>query len=189
MIWVIGNGESRIGLDLNKIYPKIGCNAIYRDYNVDHLICVDRRMVKEALAKKVNSVIYTRKDWFRSFPYPLMPVPDLPYTSDARPDQPIHWGSGPYAVLVATTMDETIGLIGFDLYSKTKTINNVYKDTENYDKKEKNPIDPRYWIHQIGKVFESYPRKKFIVYQETSWNLPKQWNHPNVSLDKYDNIK
>ena len=35
---VIGNGESRLQVDLDKIdICKIGCNAIRRDYEVDHL--------------------------------------------------------------------------------------------------------------------------------------------------------
>jgi len=38
---VIGNGESRSGININSIdQVKVGCNAVYRDYKVDHLICV-----------------------------------------------------------------------------------------------------------------------------------------------------
>ena len=58
----IGNGESRKGIDLNNFNDtKVGCNAIIRDFFVDHLVCVDRRMVNEALTK--NTTIYTRPDW------------------------------------------------------------------------------------------------------------------------------
>ena len=47
---VLGNGESRGSLDISKVScTKYGCNAIHRDYVVDHLICVDTRMVDEAL--------------------------------------------------------------------------------------------------------------------------------------------
>ena len=62
MIIAIGNGESRKNIDLNSIATKkIGCNAIYRDFDVDHLICVDKRMVLEALESNANnnSLIYT----------------------------------------------------------------------------------------------------------------------------------
>ena len=46
---VIGNGESRCDINLSEINTtKIGCNAIVRDFFVDHLVCVDRRMVDEA---------------------------------------------------------------------------------------------------------------------------------------------
>ena len=45
-MWVLGNGESRQQVNVKNLKGiKIGCNAIIRDYKVDHLICVDRRMV------------------------------------------------------------------------------------------------------------------------------------------------
>ena len=47
---VIGNGASRKDIPLDKIYQqKIGCNAIFRDHYVQHLVCCDKRMVKQAL--------------------------------------------------------------------------------------------------------------------------------------------
>ena len=49
-MYVFGNGESRTSVNIDKLEgTKVGCNAIYRDYTMDHLICVDRRMVQEAL--------------------------------------------------------------------------------------------------------------------------------------------
>ena len=47
---VIGNGESRAELDVESFnLPTVGCNAIFRDVKVDHLVCCDRRMVREAI--------------------------------------------------------------------------------------------------------------------------------------------
>ena len=55
---VIGNGESRENIDLNKINTtKVGCNAIMRDFFVDHLICVDRRMVEESISLGLIAVL------------------------------------------------------------------------------------------------------------------------------------
>lgn len=194
-MWVFGNGESRKDIDLNKILDqKIGCNAIFRDYTVDHLICVDRRMVKEALDAEVNnlSLLYTRKDWlnnFQSFKR-IRIVPELPYAGSERWDNPFHWGSGPYAVLLAAKLckEKQVNLLGFDLYSRTNNVNNIYKDTNNYDCSEKRAVDPRYWIHQIGKVFECFPKVQFIIYQEDGWQLPKAWKHTNVKVDSISNI-
>ena len=65
MILVVGNGESRKDVNINNIpMKKIGCNAIYRDYYVDHLVCVDKRMCQEAINAgfQQNSKIYTRYD-------------------------------------------------------------------------------------------------------------------------------
>ena len=44
--FIIGNGTSRLEFDLMSIKDAgtmFGCNALYRDYEPDFLICVDRR--------------------------------------------------------------------------------------------------------------------------------------------------
>ena len=187
---VIGNGESRVGIDIDAIDDlKIGCNAIIRDYYVDHLICVDRRMVKEAILTRTPN-IYTRTDWVNEFKTDkrVTTVPQLPYKGKERPDEPFQWGSGPYAVLLAAKLSTDVSLIGFDLYSQTKQINNVYKGTKNYNDTDYRAVDPRYWVHQIGKVFEIYNRRLFTIYQKADWELPKAWNHPNVMVDNISNI-
>ena len=93
---VIGNGESRKGIDINELQSeKVGCNAIIRDFTVHHLVCCDKRMVVEAIKNKriSNQNIYTRSDWQNLFPNVKI-VPELWYESEERIDQPWHWGSG-----------------------------------------------------------------------------------------------
>jgi len=188
MISVFGNGESRKKINLNSFTEtKIGCNAIHRDYYVDHLVCVDRRMVQEALDSNFQGTLYTRTDW--SYFYKNTPVkilPNLPYQGNTRPDEPFQWGSGPYAVLLAATLDDHINLFGFDLYSDTSCVNNIYKDTKNYDAGTKSAVDPRYWIYQVSKVFECYPDKYFTVYNVEGWELPKSWHLANVDFKTID---
>jgi len=190
---IIGNGESRLRVDLKRIkQPKIGCNAIHRDMLVDHLVCVDRRMVTEALKNNVHEFckIYTRKDWGYDFDTidNLHPVPDLPYQGSTRPDEPFQWGSGPYAVLLGAMFSKDVNIVGFDLYGNNNKINNVYKDSFGYDSKTKNAVDPRYWIYQIAKVFECYPDVSFRILQDTNWQIPESWKKSNVMLDSISNI-
>lgn len=191
---VIGNGESRNIIDINLIScTKIGCNAIYRDFAINHLVCVDKRMMKEVLDHNVNnnSLVYTRKEWFKLFNTKrVRQVPDLPYTGSERWDDPFQWGSGPYAVLLAAkkTPNKTVNLLGFDLHSKTKKVNNVYKGTLNYDAEDKRAVDPRYWIHQIGMVFKHFPNLQFTIYQEEDWKLPTEWKYSNVKVDNISNV-
>jgi len=50
VVFCLGNGESRKGLDLNKLKPhgKIyGCNALYRDFTPDVLVGVDQGIMHE----------------------------------------------------------------------------------------------------------------------------------------------
>ena len=76
---VIGNGQSRKKVNLNNYNElKIGCNAIIRDYHVDHLVCCDKKMVKQALALGYSPV-YTRDRWASDFDSPdVFKLPDLP---------------------------------------------------------------------------------------------------------------
>lgn len=194
---VIGNGESRKQINLDNISDfKVGCNALYRDHYVRHLVCVDRRMVQEAIEANYNntSIIYTREDWkhyFKDIKH-VRSVPDLPYVGSDRWDEPFQWGSGPYAVLLAAklTSDDTVSLVGFDLYGDDQgKTNNIYKDTKNYNNSDKRAVDPRYWVHQISKVFECFPKVTFNIYQQPNWELPKAWNCSNVKVDTISNIR
>lgn len=175
---VIGNGESRKGIDIEQYTGiKVGCNAVYRDYAVDHLVCCDKRMVIEAQTGGYKGVIWTRKDWSSQF-NEVHTLPQLPYSGPSRPDDSWHWGSGPYAVLLGAMLTkDTVDLIGFDLYSDTKFVNNIYKGTKNYDAETKKPVDPSYWIYQIGKVIENFPNITFRNYNKKIWP------------DKYSNLK
>jgi hypothetical protein len=193
-MYVFGNGESRTSVNINQLEGiKIGCNAIYRDYAIDHLVCVDRRMVIEAIDNSINdnALVYTREDWasqFKQFKH-IRTVPQLPYKGTERWDEPFQWGSGPYAVLLGAkyTESQQVNLLGFDLHSKNKTVNNIYKDTPNYDTSDKRAVDPRYWIHQIGMVFKCFPKLNFVVYND-DFELPRAWNYPNVTVDKISSL-
>lgn len=194
-MWAIGNGESRKHIKLENLYGiKIGCNAIARDHKVDHLVCVDRRMVNEIILLGVNkhTLIHTRKEWKDHFvdQENILEVPTLPYTGTYRWDQPFQWGSGPYAILIAAlnTKDSKVNLIGFDLYSKTNLVNNIYKGTINYDSPDKKFIDPSFWIQQTKMIFICFPKIQFVIYQDDSWQLPKLWKLDNVSLDNINKI-
>jgi hypothetical protein len=193
-MYVFGNGESRTPVNINNLDGiKVGCNAIYRDYDIDHLVCVDRRMINEAIDNGVNdyALVYTRKDWLGHYTQfkNINVVPELPYNGTKRWDEPFNWGSGPYAVLLAATLYKgpTVRLIGFDLYSPTQNINNVYKGTSNYDDANKRAVDPRYWIHQIGMIFKCFPKLNFVIHHD-AFELPQAWNQPNVTVDKISSL-
>jgi hypothetical protein len=190
---VIGNGESRKDIDISAFNEtKVGCNAIVRDFFVNHLVCVDRRMVEEVLQLSSFDKIYTRQDWINSYTSNknVTTVPKLLEDGTKRWDEPFQWGSGPYAVLLSAKLCKgpTVRLVGFDLHSATNTVNNLYKDTSNYDSADKNAVDPKYWVHQISKVFEWFPQLHFKIYQKEDWILPNSWQKDNVSLDNLDNL-
>ena len=186
---IAGNGTSRKKINLN-LYneTKIGCNAIYRDYYVDYLVCCDKSMVKEAHANDITPV-YTRERWLADFNYQdVMSVPKLPYKGDKRLDDPFHWGSGPYAVLMGASLSENCKLIGFDLYGTNNHLNNIYADTNGYKSLYDEAVDWTYWVYQIAKVFEHFPNVQFKIYNEQDWECPNSWKKSNVKVDKLENL-
>ena len=199
---VIGNGESRSNLNLKTLQGKaclIGCNAIHRDLLVNHLICCDRRMVFEVLGRKKSRkipFIYTREKFYRDFNelrdndrVKLLPV--LPYQGTNKIDDPEHWGSGPYAILLAATLQyKNVYILGFDLWGDIDyKLNNVYKGTNNYNKPTSNAVDPSYWIYQIRKVFQYFPETQFYIFNKLDWKKPTEWELPNVHFEDLQKFK
>ena len=130
-IWVIGNGQSREGFALNQLNEAtIGCNAVHRDFTCDEYVAVDRRMVDEILRNEKNAgrTIYTREDWIDNYKKrnQIKALPTLPFTGLNKSDQPFHWNSGPYAVLIAALKSpKQVYMLGFDLWSKTIFVINL----------------------------------------------------------------
>ena len=190
---VIGNGESRSRLDLltfKDTHVMLGCNALHRDIVVDHLICCDHRMVREALENPAtaNTMIHVRDGWHHYFRKiqknkNIKLLPQLPYEAGSRMDKPVHWGSGPYAVLIAALLDHSsVSLVGFDLHGRQDRVNNIYKDTVNYSNSKSPAVDPSYWIYQIGKVFELFPKIEFKIINTVGWHMPTEWQKNNVKF-------
>lgn len=199
-VLVIGNGESRSDLSLSELsnqFTIVGCNAIHRELIVDHLICCDKRMVKESINNPNNNQtkIYTRPRYYHDHRKiakhkNVYLLPELFYEGYQKQDLPLHWGSGPYAVLLAAVLGfDRIHMIGFDLYSKESKVNNIYKGTENYSKVDSQPVDPSFWIYQIKKVFKHFENKQFIIYNHSDWKMPKDWTCRNVSFENISSIK
>ena len=66
-VFVLGNGESRKGIDLDALRtkgPVYGCNALYRDWAPDALICVDGGMQHEVYT---SGYALKNKCYFRSW--------------------------------------------------------------------------------------------------------------------------
>ncbi len=198
---VIGNGESRKPIDIQKLTGRIiliGCNAIHRDAIVDHLICVDNRMVEEAVANINTSEtnIYVRSSSYNLFHTVqrrknILLVPPIPNQSTDRIDQSRNWGSGSFALLIGAQLPNVnkIYLLGFDLYGIDSFVNNLYKNTKNYSDEQSHAINPDYWINQSLKIFKLYPNKEFVIVNQSNWKIPNQWCLENVRVELIENFK
>ncbi len=190
---VIGNGESRRGINLESYrsdHTLIGCNGIHRDMKIDHLVCCDRRMVAEAIANPDigDTLIYVRDNWYHYFRKILknkriQHLPPIPLIGELKRDQPDHWGSGCYAILLAAHLGfKEITMIGFDLYPTRDKVNNLYKDTQNYAKANAQAVDYSYWLYHTELIFIHYPQTQFTVINHAAWDIPREWRKNNVKF-------
>jgi len=61
---ILGNGESRLNIELPELVRTYGCNAIYRDQKVDDLIVVDPAIQHEIYS---SGYVMDRRCWFASW--------------------------------------------------------------------------------------------------------------------------
>lgn len=181
--FVVGNGTSRRLIDLHplkNIGQIYGCNALYREFEPDHLVAVDAKMILE-IAKtgwqKTHKVYTNHNKMFA----------DIQNLKILNPSK--GWSSGPTALDLATEHgNETIYILGFDFKGTTGTgkagdlVNNLYAGTFNY----KRPTDPATyfgnWERQVGIILQRNSKKRYIrVVEEGDIFVPK-------SLQKFSNL-
>lgn len=175
--FVLGNGRSRLGLNLNSLKTAgkvFGCNALYRDFNPDVLVSTDPGITKEIehSGYPENNVFYTRK-------------PGHP--DSKRIIENSGYSSGPIATeFAAKEQFLNIYLIGFDLVGINNKHNNVYSDTQNY--KESNSGSTYYgnWVNQIYSIVKEYTIPNFIRVGNDMQYKPAKWNLPNIKYQTID---
>lgn len=154
--FVLGNGRSRLGLDLNQLASKAqiyGCNALYREFQPHVLVATDRP-ISEAIQCSGYSAqhqFYTRK-----------PIPGLGALE--VPQKYFGFSSGPIAVaLAALSGHSTVYLLGFDMGALPgDRFNNVYADTEFYKKSSSKPTYTGNWIRQLVHIARDFPGCRFV---------------------------
>lgn len=154
--FVLGNGQSRAAVDLDrlKLYGSIyGCNGLYRDFEPDCLVATDR-----PIAEAIQRSGYSKTHRF----YTRKPLPDM--GAQVVPRKYHGNSSGPIACAIAA-MDghDPIYLLGYDMGpSANMRFNNVYAGTEFYKGPEAAPTYTGNWIRQLITVAQDFPKKRFI---------------------------
>lgn len=176
MAFVIGNGRSRLGLDLNSLKSAgktFGCNALYRDFSPDVLIATDRGITNE-----IELSGYPEQHEF------FTRTPGHPSSKSIIKNR--GYSSGPIAVTYAAMEGyENIYLIGFDLVGIKNKHNNMYSSTENYKSVNSEATYHGNWVDQILSIAREFDTQKFIRVGDHNQYRPPKWNRHNI---KYQNI-
>jgi len=175
--FILGNGRSRLNINpatLTSYGIVYGCNAQYREFEPDHLIAVDVKMVNEIISAgyhKDHSV------WTN----PNKGVSTKQHINFFSPHK--GWSSGPTALWFAATQEHReIYIFGFDFMGVNGKFNNVYADTFNYKKSTDAATFHGNWLNQTEKVIKEFKHIKFIRVIAPSGYLPDKLgpNHSNL---------
>lgn len=183
--FVLGNGTSRIGVDLNtlrlngKIY---GCNALYRDYDPDYLVAVDPKMIFELQESKYQLHYNVWTNLSKNHQYD----DGFNYFTPT-----IRWSSGPCALHLASThKPDYIYILGFDFVGIDEKFNNVYADTFNYKSSKEIPTYWGNWESQTETVIKTNPSIQYIrVIRDTDYQPTWQYNNfKNLKYSEFNSF-
>ena len=181
--FVLGNGISRLSADPTKLLERgtvYGCNAQYREFNPNYLVCVDVKMVNEVIAAGYHK---TNEVWTN----PNKGVTTKDRVNFFSPHK--GWSSGPTALWLAATHGyQEIYILGFDYQGLGGKFNNVYADTFNYKKSSDAATYHGNWLSQTEKVIREYRDIRFYRVIEADAFIPDKLGPmlPNLSHITYD---
>ena len=79
-------------------------------------------------------------------------------------DYPVGWSAGNTALhLACQTHPQEVYVLGFDLSSYDKPLNNIYKGTDNYLPINAKGFNPDNWYHQMRTIFDEFSEIKFYL--------------------------
>jgi hypothetical protein len=181
--FVIGNGTSRKGIDLNHIkqYGKVyACNAMYREFEPDYLIAVDVKMINEInqTGWQNNHQVWTNSNKaYRNYT-------GFNYFQPSK-----GWSSGPTALDFATQHTprfKKIFILGFDYTGidngKQKIVNNMYAGTPNYKRTTDSATYYGNWVKQTCTILKQNPSTVFYRVILPDYFVPNE-------LNRYSNLK
>lgn len=189
IIFVLGNGTSRSGIDphkLKNIAPVYGCNALYRSFSPDVLVAVDAKMIYEITDSgyHLENQVWTNPN--RSY----QSIKKLNFFNPSK-----GWSSGPTALWFASQKSpKQIYILGFDYQglSDGKKFNNMYADTQNYKKSSDTATYYGNWLRQTRTVIKENPNIRYFRVIDDDTYTPKDFvdlqNLKHINKKKFINM-
>jgi hypothetical protein len=187
---IIGNGTSRLDFNLQHLKTKsgllgaktvqtYGCNALYRDFTPDFLVAIGNHGIIDEIARTVypnDNIVYTNNLHLLEHPNKFYLIPYDPY-ADAGTTA---------AYIAAFDGHKRIYLLGFDGYDMEGHNNNIYADTNGYDRKWEFEVEGDKLINNRVQLFNVYNDVDFVwVTPRGRSTMPEQlkWvpNHRQIS--------
>ena len=180
--FILGNGRSRLVLDLNRLMEVgtvFGCNGLYRDFTPHCLVATDR-----PIAEEIQNSGYAQKHRFHT----RKPIEGSGAKFLVKEYK--GFSSGPNAAALALVDGHSdIYLIGMDLGTTNGMFNNIYAGTQFYKKELDPPTFPGNWINQVVTLTKDFESRQFWRVEGPESAFVPQFNKiPNMrilSMDKF----
>jgi len=195
--FVLGNGESRKGIEINDLKEKgtvFACNAVYRTHRPHFLIAVDPKMILEIA--ETDYVVHN-KVWSNFNAQYEKNEKIMNHVNWFKPS--LGWSSGPTALRMACEHGfKEIYILGFDYQGhnqgKRFKLNNIFGDSRNYKKRNDEATFYGNWMNQTKRCLQDFKDVKFHRVIPKGWFKPKdiEWagniDHPTTEefLSKFD---
>jgi hypothetical protein len=193
--FVLGNGESRKGIDIDDLKERgtvFACNGVYRTHRPDFLVAVDPKMILEIAESDypVHNKVWSN---FNNQYNKNQKIMD--HVNWLQPS--LGWSSGPTALKLACDQGhKEIYILGFDYQGHAEgnknnrfRFNNVFKDTRNYKKSNDEATFYGNWMNQTKRCLQDYKDIKFHRVVPAGWFTPKDltWadNMKHTSTDEF----
>ena len=174
--FVLGNGESRKGIDINDLKEKgtvFACNAVYRTHRPHFLVAVDPKMLLEIAETDYpvhNKVWSNFNAQYNKHPKILNHV------NWFKPS--LGWSSGPTALRMACEQGfKEIYILGFDYQGhndgKRFKLNNIFGDSRNYKKRNDEATFYGNWMNQTKRCLQDFKDVQFHRVIPDGWLRPK----------------
>ena len=195
--FVLGNGESRRGIEINDLMEKgtvFACNGVYRTHRPHYLVAVDPKMMFEIAE---GDYLLHNKVWSNFNAQYNKNQKILDHVQWFKPS--LGWSSGPTALRMACEHGfKEIYILGFDYQGhqdgKRFKLNNIFGDTRNYKRKKDEATFYGNWMNQTKRCLQDFKEVQFHRVIPKGWFKPKdiEWagkiDHPTTEefLDKFD---
>jgi hypothetical protein len=198
--FVLGNGQSRKGIDINDLKTKgtvFACNAVYRTHRPDFLVAVDPKMMLEIAE---TDYMLHNKVWSNFNAQYNKHQKIMNHCNWFKPS--LGWSSGPTALRMACDHGfKEIFILGFDYQGLVDNpnknrylLNNIFGDTRNYKRNKDEATFYGNWMNQTKRCLQDFKDVQFHRVIPKGWFRPKdlEWNgnidHPTTEefLAKFD---
>jgi hypothetical protein len=184
LITIIGNGESRKEIDIDKINGiKVGCNAIYL-YNSVDLICAMDSFWRDKITKETDIPLLSRK-YNNAFQTSLQ-LYNGSWEDTKCPFRGYCSGTTllDYMLFI---YKQPVYMIGFDFGYTGETVNHIYKGHRFHPRADKPAQNENIFLNQTIETAKRYPTLKIYWVNDSDFEI-KIRNIEKIPIQQYKEV-